>query len=78
MWSNRQSARKCVENKPGSIFILIVLFYQLSTNQILHYLLGKKMKLIWVHQKVVYVNGWVKRRLLELFLDQKLIPWGPM
>ena len=32
------------------------------------------MKLISRHQKVVYVNGQVKRKLLELFLGQKMIP----
>ena len=46
--------------------------------QILHYQLGKKMKLILQHQKVIYVNGQVKRKLLELFLGQKMMSWGPL
>ena len=46
--------------------------------QILHYQLDKKMKLILQHQKVVYVNGQVKRKLLELFLGQKMMSWGPL
>ena len=47
------------------------------TFQILHYQLGKKMKLILQHQKVIYVNGQVKRKLLELFLGQKMMSWVP-
>ena len=43
---------------------------------ILDYQLGKKIKLILHHQKVVYVNGQVKRKLLKLFLGQKMIPLG--
>ena len=46
--------------------------------QILHYQSGKKMKLILCHQKVVYVNGQVKRKKLELFLGQKMMPCGPL
>ena len=38
--------------------------------------LGNKIKLILRHQKVVYVNGQVKRKLLKLFLGQKMIPLG--
>ena len=48
------------------------------TFQILHYQLGKKLKLILQHQKVIYVNGQVKRKLLELFLGQKMMSWGPL
>ena len=32
---------------------------------------GQKIKLILRHQKVVYVNGQVKRKLLKLFWGQK-------
>ena len=35
---------------------------------------GQKIKLILRHQKVVYVNGQVKRKLLKLFWGQKMIP----
>jgi len=37
---------------------------------------GQKIKLILRHQKVVYVNGQVKRKLLKLFWGQKMIPLG--
>ena len=37
---------------------------------------GQKIKLILRHQKVVYVNGQVKRKLLKLFLGQKMISLG--
>ena len=37
---------------------------------------GQKIKLILCHQKVFYVNGQVKRKLLKLFLGQKMIPLG--
>ena len=40
------------------------------------YQLGKKIKLILRHQKVVYVNGQVKRKLLKLFFGQKMISLG--
>ena len=43
---------------------------------ILDYHLGKKIKLILRPQKVVYVNGQVKRKLLKLFLGRKMIPFG--
>ena len=35
---------------------------------------GQKIKLISCDQKVVNVNGYVKRKLLELFWGQKMIP----
>ena len=38
--------------------------------------LRKKIKLILRHQKVVYVNRQVKRKLLKLFWGQKMIPMG--
>ena len=37
---------------------------------------GQKIKWILRHQKVVYVNGQVKRKLLKLFWGQKMIPLG--
>ena len=37
---------------------------------------GQKIKSILRHQKVVYVNRQVKRKLLKLFLGQKMIPLG--
>ena len=46
--------------------------------QILHYQLGKKIKLILLHQKVVYVNGQVESKLLELFFGPKMMSWGPL
>ena len=46
--------------------------------QILHYQLDKRMKLILQHQKVVYVKRQVKRKFLELFFGQKMMPWGPL
>ena len=45
---------------------------------ILAYQLGKKIKLILCHQKGVYVDGQVKRKLLELFWGQKMMSWGPL
>ena len=37
---------------------------------------GQKIKLILRHQKVLYVNGQAKRKLLKLFWGQQMIPMG--